>query len=250
MAFSSPKLHLFKLFNSIFNMIELAELCVCVCVCARIQSHPTLCSPIDCSPPDSSVHGFPRQEYWSGLPFPTPGDLPKPGIELESLMSPALAGGFLITCATSNDPPIPPRYSWWVWKSDLWPVWGSRTGMSLSLWKWAAVSGVESKGRMQSLCLECLHRGPSPRGWQVCRRDSAALRLGRPKTPTAHHRLVHPAVSTELLLTFNPVILAGTPSWVTQPWTDPLGPEKLPLKSGCLIRRWYCSLSHHFTHFI
>ena len=36
--------------------------------------------------------GFPRQEYWSGLPFPSPGDLPDPGIEPES---PALAGKFL-----------------------------------------------------------------------------------------------------------------------------------------------------------
>ena len=34
---------------------------------------------------------FPRQEYWSGLPFPPPGDLPDPGIEP---MSPALVGGF------------------------------------------------------------------------------------------------------------------------------------------------------------
>ena len=38
--------------------------------------------------------GFPRQEYWSGLPFPSPGDLPNPGIEPSS---PALAGGFLTT---------------------------------------------------------------------------------------------------------------------------------------------------------
>ena len=38
--------------------------------------------------------GFSRQEYWSGLPFPSPGDLPHPGIEPESLMSPALTGGF------------------------------------------------------------------------------------------------------------------------------------------------------------
>ena len=38
--------------------------------------------------------GFPRQEYWSGLPFLLPGDLPKPGTELLSLMSPASAGGF------------------------------------------------------------------------------------------------------------------------------------------------------------
>ena len=36
---------------------------------------------------------FSRQEYWSGLPFPIPGDLPKPGIEHVSLESPALASG-------------------------------------------------------------------------------------------------------------------------------------------------------------
>ena len=38
--------------------------------------------------------GFPRQEYWSGLPFPAPGDLPDPGIEP---VSPALAGGLFTT---------------------------------------------------------------------------------------------------------------------------------------------------------
>ena len=38
------------------------------------QSCPTLCDPMDCSPPDSSVQGFLRQEYWSGLPFPSLGD--------------------------------------------------------------------------------------------------------------------------------------------------------------------------------
>ena len=40
---------------------------------------------------------FPRQEYWSGLPFTSPGDLPDPGIKPESLTSPALAGGFFTT---------------------------------------------------------------------------------------------------------------------------------------------------------
>ena len=44
--------------------------------------------------------GFSRQEYWSGLPFPTPGHLPNPEIRPTSLMSPALAGGFFITTAT------------------------------------------------------------------------------------------------------------------------------------------------------
>ena len=38
--------------------------------------------------------GFSRQEYWSGLPCPAPGDLPDPGIESASLTSPALIGGF------------------------------------------------------------------------------------------------------------------------------------------------------------
>ena len=37
---------------------------------------------------------FFRQEYWSGLPSPVPGDLPNPGVELLSLASPVLAGGF------------------------------------------------------------------------------------------------------------------------------------------------------------
>ena len=44
--------------------------------------------------------GFFRQEYWSGLLFPTPGDLPNPGMELASLTSPALAGEFFTTSAT------------------------------------------------------------------------------------------------------------------------------------------------------
>ena len=44
--------------------------------------------------------GFSRQEYWSGLLCPPPGDLPDPGIEPMSLMSPALAGRFFTTSAT------------------------------------------------------------------------------------------------------------------------------------------------------
>ena len=41
--------------------------------------------------------GFSKQEYWNGLPFPTPGDLPDPGIEPVSLLSPTVAGGFFTT---------------------------------------------------------------------------------------------------------------------------------------------------------
>ena len=48
------------------------------------QSCPTLCDPMDYEVPPSV--GFSRQEYWSGLPFPSPGDLPNPGIEPGSLV--------------------------------------------------------------------------------------------------------------------------------------------------------------------
>ena len=46
------------------------------------------CDPMDCSSSSSSVMGLSRQEYWSGLPFLSPGDLPNPGIELRSLALP------------------------------------------------------------------------------------------------------------------------------------------------------------------
>ena len=52
------------------------------------QSCPTLGGPGDCSPPVSSVHGVFQKEYWSGQPFPTPGDLPNSGIGPVFLVSP------------------------------------------------------------------------------------------------------------------------------------------------------------------
>ena len=46
--------------------------------------------------------GFPRQEYWSRLPFPPSGDLPNPGIKPVSLAFPTLAGGFFTTVPPGN----------------------------------------------------------------------------------------------------------------------------------------------------
>ena len=51
--------------------------------------------------------GFSRQEYWSGLPCPPPGDLPHPGVEPMSSMSPACGGGFFTTSATRGSYQIP-----------------------------------------------------------------------------------------------------------------------------------------------
>ena len=64
---------------------------------SRVQLFATLC-PVARQAPLSM--GFSRQEYWSGLPSPPPGDLPDLGIKPASLMSPALADGFITTRAT------------------------------------------------------------------------------------------------------------------------------------------------------
>ena len=55
------------------------------------ESCPPLCDPMDCALRSSSVHGLPRQDYWRGLPFPSPGHLPNPEVESAS---PAVAGRF------------------------------------------------------------------------------------------------------------------------------------------------------------
>ena len=48
--------------------------------------------------------GFSRQEYWNGLPLPTPEDFPDPGIKSMTVMSSALAGGFFTTSTTWEVP--------------------------------------------------------------------------------------------------------------------------------------------------
>ena len=72
------------------------QLLSCVWLCATPWT-------IVCQAPLSME--FSRQEYWNGLPFLTPGDLPDPGIQPVSLASPALAGGFFIIV-----PPRKPTY--------------------------------------------------------------------------------------------------------------------------------------------
>ena len=68
------------------------------CACSVVQSCAIICDPMDSGLPGSME--FFRQEYWSGLPFPPPGDLTDPGVEPTSLESPAQAGRFFTTSAT------------------------------------------------------------------------------------------------------------------------------------------------------
>ena len=72
-----------------------------MCVSSYVFSHVRLFATpqtVDYQAPPSM--GFARQEYWSGLPFPSPGDLPNPGIEPGSPGSPTLAGDFFTTRGT------------------------------------------------------------------------------------------------------------------------------------------------------
>ena len=65
-------------------------------MCAKLlQSCLTLCGPTDLARHAALSLGFSRQEYWSGLPCPPPGEHPNPGIETVSLISLALAIGSL-----------------------------------------------------------------------------------------------------------------------------------------------------------
>ena len=73
---------------------------ISVCVLSRFSCVQLFAIPWTVAHQAPPSTGFSRQEYWSVLPFPSPGDLPDPGIELASLLSPALAMGSL--------PPAPP----------------------------------------------------------------------------------------------------------------------------------------------
>ena len=75
--------------------ICICHVCVCVCVHSVARSCLTLCNSVAHQSPLSMR--FSRQEYWHGLPFLTPGELPNPGIKPTSLTSPALAGIFFTT---------------------------------------------------------------------------------------------------------------------------------------------------------
>ena len=63
------------------------------------QSCPTLSDPMDCSPPGSSIHGIFRQEYWSGVP------LPSPSAEANALYATECTEGLGTTCDGQNDGP-------------------------------------------------------------------------------------------------------------------------------------------------
>ena len=63
------------------NISSFLDICVCVCVCVCVSRVPLFMTPWIVAHQAPLSMEFSRQEYWSRLPFPSPGDLPNPGIE-------------------------------------------------------------------------------------------------------------------------------------------------------------------------
>ena len=108
----NPSLSCCATLDKLFNLFELQCFQLSnsflhnVCMC-MLSGGQLLVTPWTVAYQAPLSLGFSRQEYWSGLPFPSPGDLPDPGIEPASLMSPALAGGLF----TTESPGKPILYS-------------------------------------------------------------------------------------------------------------------------------------------
>ena len=81
------------------------------------KSLPTLCDPMDCSPPGSSVRGILQASTLEWVGMPPPGDLPDPGTEPGSLVSPALAGRFFMTRSPWMPALVSLICAWSLWLS-------------------------------------------------------------------------------------------------------------------------------------
>ena len=104
---TQTSLHLIFIASFNCHFFPIFKISLFMCVCA--QSCPILCNPIDLACQASLSMEFSRQKYWSGFPFPSPGYLPDPGIELVSL---ALEGELFTTSTTTV-------YYFYIYSSSL-----------------------------------------------------------------------------------------------------------------------------------
>ena len=117
-----------------------------LCSLAQLLSHVWFfCDPVDCTYQAPLSVGFSRQKYWSGLPFPSPGDLPDPGIEPES---PAWQAGPL----PSEPPERPPTVIYWAPNigQGLWCV------LAGKLWVSQRTVSVHGALPFTCLCIPCV----------------------------------------------------------------------------------------------
>ena len=116
--------------------------CVCACVCLAAQSCLTLCNLMDYSMPALLSLGFSRQEYWSGLPFPAPGNLPDPGIEPASLANVKLFQNHFLWCPIFvNDLRISWVFSWVIQHLKWGPVCNAHNLPQYWVYPWSITPG-------------------------------------------------------------------------------------------------------------
>ena len=134
--------------------------CCCYC-CAVLSCAQLFAIPWTGAQQAPLSMGFYREDYWNGLPFPSPGDLPNPGIESASLTSPALAGGFLflffsLLCHLGS-----PNNWYFLWIHNLWST--SVSSVSRGLQNWNAGRTVLYND-LWSMAMECqVNTGSAPR---------------------------------------------------------------------------------------
>ena len=93
----------------------------CLCMLSDFSRVQLFATPWTLAHQGPLSMGFSRQEHWNGLPFPSLGDLPDPGIKPRSLMSPGLADGFFTTSATWEAPRVPCPTPFRCLPSPGWP---------------------------------------------------------------------------------------------------------------------------------
>ena len=101
----SKSFFFFRLISLVFRIVWFvsAYFFFCFVLFCFVLLCPSLYNPLDCRARQAPLSmEFSRQQYWRGLPFSPPGDLPDPGIESTSLVSPALAGRFFATALSGK----------------------------------------------------------------------------------------------------------------------------------------------------
>ena len=145
--------------------IDLSDDAANDCVLSRFSHVWLVVTPWTVARQAPSSMGFFRQEYWSGLPCPAPGDLPNPGIKPPSLMSPVLAGRFFTTSATWEEflaslyrlrEHRSYKVHWFVWchATNDWQSCFANHGLvrgSLTEWKHCPASAPLTRGILE-LC--------------------------------------------------------------------------------------------------
>ena len=151
--------------------------------------------------------GFSRQEYWSGLLFPPPGDLLDPGIKPSSLMSPALAGRFFATSATweaqaSHWSIVDTTQRWYYFKCVITHLWLIRCHTCWSLPSWPADCFIGLPNSVTQEVDPCRLWFPS---------FLLGLAIGRPRAKVASRKWRRQGIS---LLSYPILPLSPSPSWV------------------------------------